>query len=429
MFSRFGCFLLAQLLWALPTCSLVTPSHHSLSRRLSTASGGGTNAVAATWYASWHSSEFTLQDVSWPKYSNVIYAFVTTTPDVNVLGLADSDKELLPQFVQAAHGNNVKAIVAIGGWTGSQHFSSAVATDANRTAFAQAAMKLVSTYNLDGVEFDWEYPNKQGIGCNIISTNDGANFLSFLQTLRSQDGAQNLIISAAVSVKPFVGSDGNPMTDVSEFAKVLNYIEIMNYDVWGSWSNGVGPNAPLDDSCAPSSDQEGSAVSAVKAWSTAGFPANQIILGVAAYGHSFHVNQSSALDASGNIQLYAPFDKSQQPAGDKWDDTADGVDVCGNPNVVGGIFDFWGLIDAGFLRCDGTVADGIKYVFDSCSKTPYVYNSTSQVMVSYDDAASFAAKGHYIKDAGLAGFALWETGGDSRDILLDAIKLAVDFSD
>jgi chitinase len=70
----------------------------------------------------------------------------------------------------------------------------------------------------------WEYPNKQGIGCNIVSVDDSANFLSFLQTLRSQDGAQDLIISAAVSITPFVGSDGNPMKDVSGFAKVLNYI-------------------------------------------------------------------------------------------------------------------------------------------------------------------------------------------------------------
>ncbi|KAI9444239.1 chitinase [Lactarius indigo] len=428
MFSRFDFFLLAQLLWAVPTCSMVTPSYRSLSHRLSTVPSGHSNAVAATWYASWHSSEFTLQDVSWSKYSNVIYAFAVTTPDVNVIGLSDSDKELLPQFVQVAHENHVKPIVSIGGWTGSQYFSSAVATDANRTAFAQAVINLVSRYNLDGVEFDWEFPNKQGIGCNTISTNDSANFLSFLQTLRSQDGAQDLIISAAVSIEPFVGPDGNPMTDVSEFAKVLNYIELMNYDVWGSWSDGVGPNAPLDDSCAPATEQQGSAVSAVKAWSTAGFPANQIILGVASYGHSFHVNQSSALDASGNIVLYAPFDKSQQPAGDKWDGTASGVDECGNPNVVGGIFDFWGLIDAGFLKCDGTVANGIEYTFDNCNKTPYVYNSTSQVMVSFDDAASFAAKGQYIKDAGLAGFALWQAGGDSRDILLDAISSAVEQS-
>ena len=143
----------------------------------------------------------------------------------------------------------------------------------------------------------------------------------------------------------------------------------MNYDIWGSWSSSVGPNAPLDDSCASTGDQDGSAMSAVKAWSAAGFPAKQMILGVASYGHSFHVEKSSALDGSGNIQLYPPFDKSQQPAGDKWDGTAGGVDQCGNPNVVGGVYDFWGLIDGGFLTNNGTAANGIDYTFDNCSQT------------------------------------------------------------
>src|SRR5947208_3044218 len=110
----------------------------------------------------------------------------------------------------------------------------------------------------------------------------------------------------------------------------------MNYDIWGSWDTTVGPNAPLNDSCAAPLNQQGSAVSAVKAWTTAGFPADKIILGVAAYGNSFHVNTSSALDAYGNLVPYPPFDKSQQPAGDKWNSTTTGVDVCGNPNVVGG---------------------------------------------------------------------------------------------
>jgi chitinase len=48
----------------------------------------------------------------------------------------------------------------------------------------------------------------------------------------------------------------------------------MNYDVWGSWSPDVGPNAPLDDSCAPV--QAGSATSALKAWTNAKFPAAQV---------------------------------------------------------------------------------------------------------------------------------------------------------
>ena len=41
--------------------------------------------------------------------------------------------------------------------------------------------------------------------------------------LRSQDGAQNLIISAAASIIPFVSSDGNSIPDVSGFAEALNY--------------------------------------------------------------------------------------------------------------------------------------------------------------------------------------------------------------
>ena len=148
-----------------------------------------------------------------------------------------------------------------------------------------------------------------------------------------------------------------------------HHSEIMDYDVWGGWSPSVGPNSPLSDSCAPAGDQDGSAVSAFNSWTEAGFPPGQIILGVASYGHSYHVSQSSATDASGNIQMYPPFDKSQQPAGDKWDSTAGGTDECGNPNVVGGIFDFWGLIDGGFLTSNGTAANGIDYTFDNCSQT------------------------------------------------------------
>jgi chitinase len=59
-------------------------------------------------------------------------------------------------------------------------------------------------------------------------------------------------------------------------------------------------------------------------------------------------------------------------------------------------------------------------------------------MVSYDDPTSFggnsiillnhinsflsAAKGNYIVQSGLAGFAMWDAGGDYNDLLLDAIN-------
>ena len=84
----------------------------------------------------------------------------------------------------------------------------------------------VSKSELIHLLHSWEFPAAaaQGIGCNVVSANDSTNFLAFLQTLRNQNGAEDLIITAAVWVLPFIGSDGNPITDVSEFAKVLDYI-------------------------------------------------------------------------------------------------------------------------------------------------------------------------------------------------------------
>jgi len=143
----------------------------------------------------------------------------------------------------------------------------------------------------------------------------------------------------------------------------------MNYDIWGSWSSAVGPNAPLNDSCAMPSDQQGSAVSAVKAWTNAGMPANQIVLGVAAYGHSFSVNSSDAfVSGTKTLAAYPAFNKSNQPLGDAWDDTPS-VDACNVTEAQGGTFRFWGLVEGGFLNTDGTTADGIYYRYDSCSQT------------------------------------------------------------
>lgn len=50
-------------------------------------------------------------------------------------------------------------MLTIGGWTGSQYFSSAVATEANRTAFVKTVMDLVSKYDLDGLDFEYVFPS------------------------------------------------------------------------------------------------------------------------------------------------------------------------------------------------------------------------------------------------------------------------------
>ncbi|KAF8156991.1 glycoside hydrolase family 18 protein [Crassisporium funariophilum] len=428
---------------AAPLCGLVPPqtaASRSLQNTTPPKNASETeNVIATGWYPGWLGAQLAPSAISWEKYSALTFAFALTTPDPAVISMDDQSAALLPTFVSEAQSHGVGATLSIGGWTGSIYFSTAVNSAENRTIFVKAVVDIANQYSLDGIDFDWEYPNHQGIGCNMISPDDSANFLLFLQELRQDPDGAKLTLSAAVGLTPFAGPDGTPMADVSGFAQVLDHIAIMDYDVWGSWSATVGPNAPLDDSCAPA--KAGSATSAVQAWTTAQFPASKVrtmrlpkfpqALTLthfpASYGHSFHVDASAAMGTSGSLALYPPFDKSLQPLGDSdVPDAPASVDQCGNPSSgPGGTFNFKGMIAAGFLDAGGAAATGIDYLFDNCSQTPFVYKPDAQTLISYDDATSFRAKGKFINDNSLGGYAMWHIAGDSDDILLDAINDAM----
>jgi chitinase len=178
----------------------------------------------------------------------------------------------------------------------------------------------------------------------------------------------------------------------------------MNYDVWGPWSPRLGPNAPLNDSC--TTWQDGSAVTGVRSWGKAGFPAKQILLGVPSFGYSNWVSNAAALPNGihGAMASY-PLIESAPPLGS--DNTA-GVYQCGTYVPVTGDFTFASMIQKGFLTTSGQPANGMESRFSSCSITvrlryhnhhtlafltrdqqPYVYDAKTQVMVSYDDPTSF----------------------------------------
>ncbi|KAG6836736.1 hypothetical protein H0H93_004142 [Arthromyces matolae] len=368
----------------------------------------------------------------------------------------DPNNQTLPLLVSLAHENGVKALVSIGGYTGSRYFSYLVAP-ANRTAFVNTCSDFLVNNQLDGLDFDWEFPNAQE-ECNVFSADDTQNFFDFIHELRAKVG-QDPLITLAVNLHPYYDSNGQPLTDVSPLVDDVSHIAIMAYDIFGPWVNTVGPNAPLDDSCAPAANRQGSALGAVQAWTKANFPANKastrplsctniqlrlkIVLGVPAYGHSFGVTPDLAV-VDNEITSFPTWSKI--PQGPEDDPSSLGkLDACGQPiNSFGGQFYFAELISQGFLDSTGSPASGIDYRMDNCSQTvsnqaanpypsyansyipqPFVYNSTSQVMVAFDDATSFASKGRFIEQQGLKGFAIWDSSGDYQDILLDSISEAL----
>jgi len=68
------------------------------------------------------------------------------------------------------------------------------------------------------------------------------------------------------------------------------------------------------------------------------------------------------------LAAYPAFNASNQPLGDAWDSTC-GADVCDVYETPSGAFNFWGLVDNGFLTDDGVPVGGIYYRHDECSQT------------------------------------------------------------
>ncbi|KAI0336889.1 glycoside hydrolase [Trametopsis cervina] len=182
--------------------------------------------IAAAYYPDWSADSWPPESLDYSKFDILFFAFATPNSSSGI-SYDSGSTSILQRLSTAAHnsGKGTKVVLSIGGWGGSYWFSQAVSSAANRSTFVNAAVSAVNTYKLDGIDIDWEYPNSTGAG-NPHSSADSANLLTFLTSLRSALGSSK-IISAAVTHLPFLGSNGQPLTNVAAYAAQLSYINIM----------------------------------------------------------------------------------------------------------------------------------------------------------------------------------------------------------
>ncbi|TNY23790.1 glycoside hydrolase [Rhodotorula diobovata] len=283
-------------------------------------------------------------------------------------------------------------MLSVGGWSGSNTFTGLVATDTARADFVSTLDTALNDYGFDGLDLDWEYPGKAGATNDFDVANDLNNYLDFFKSLREKIGNDKLI-SSDTSSGPWVGADGKPSSDLSGFGDVLDFITIMTYDAVTYSSTATGPNFAFDSSCAPSTQQFSFAAS-VQSWTDAKFPASKIMLGLASYGYAWKV--------------------------------AEFKDGGGVEGATSGIYQTaTGTLSAadGSKSYDKIMSDkDMDYTFDDCSKTPFLYSSSSQMLITYDDPDSFAIKGA-VAGNGLMGCSLYAALTQNKDgTLRDAAK-------
>jgi chitinase len=118
--------------------------------------------------------------IQYSKLTHINYAFAL--PQYGGRLKAIDNPAYLQSIVSNAHANGVKVFIAIGGWSDNGTvldpiFESIGGDAGSRANLVSDALYVVNTYNLDGVDIDWEYPtpgNSSNNYTTLISQLSGA---------------------------------------------------------------------------------------------------------------------------------------------------------------------------------------------------------------------------------------------------------------
>jgi len=135
------------------------------------------------------------ESIQYRALTHVCYAFASPTADGSTAPVPDEDK--LYRVMALAHAAGTKVFLSLGGGSvGAADSLVAISADPGLTAaFAQRLVDLVSRYNLDGIDLDWEFPD----------ADTEAGFASFVGAIAARLHAEGKGLSLAVSGGGFHG--------------------------------------------------------------------------------------------------------------------------------------------------------------------------------------------------------------------------------
>ncbi|WMJ69919.1 glycoside hydrolase family 18 protein [Stenotrophomonas sp. 24(2023)] len=359
-----------------------------------------TPVVFGAYYPGGSASRYPVSAIPADRLTHLFYAFSTIKEGRCVVGDEAPANFAALADLKRAHPH-LQTLISIGGWNAGG-FSDAALTPASRKRFIDSCMALFfdrHAGSFDGVDIDWEFPVSGGPTEIAHRPQDRANFTRLAVEFRAALDARGrkqgrpLLLTAALAAGR-LQTDGpyDPAAsyDLPALAKVLDFINLMSYDMGTGFSSVSTFNAPLHavdgDPLQPALKRWNNVAGAVQFYREHGVPADKLVLGVPFYGRGFKVT-GDAPDG-----LYQPY-SAPADAGD------------------------WRVIRTRYLGQPGWTQH-----WQAQAQSPWLYNASEKVFISYEDPRSIAIRSHYARSEGLRGVFMWElTGDDEQASLLRAM--------
>ncbi|MFS7260801.1 glycosyl hydrolase family 18 protein [Carnobacterium divergens] len=335
-----------------------------------------------------------------------------------------------------ASNPNMKIGISIGGWSKSANFSTVAANPTARANFVANAMKFVKYTNMDFVDIDWEYPtsvrqpdtvdNKNDTGTPNATPADKDNYITLLKDLRAGLEKQGTEIGKKYELTVALPASQGTLAagiDVANLFKVVDFANVMTYDMNGAWGNQSAHHTALYGN--PKDPQYNSGLSVdqtVKYLEDKGASPDKIVIGSAFYTRGwnkvaqgndplqpglFQAAEKNNKDADLSLTYGA---KNEKPL------------TSGDGGRAGGV---WAYRSIDALKKATT---GLTEYWDDVAKAPYLYSKDTGEFFSYDNTRSIGYKSQYVKDKKLGGIISWMQSQDKpttstkRDELTKAIK-------
>jgi chitinase len=336
----------------------------------------------------------TLPKISADKLDVINFAFAQVNPAHEVFLPHGTAARSLAGLVALRETNpELKVLLSIGGW-GAGNFSEAALTDASRARFADTAVALVRKHDLDGLDIDWEYPAHPGPGISH-RPEDKQNFTLLLQAIRAKLDALSQAHGGRRYLLTIAAADGEAARglEIARISEVLDWINLMTYDFYGSLTPTTGHHASLYRSrtAAPGSR---TTEQAVDEFLKAGTPPRKLNVGLAFYGRVF----GKVADAQQG--LHQPFASE-------------------------GGFVTWQEIARDYLDKSGLDKGGFVRLWDEQAQAAWLWNEKEKRLISYEDPQALRAKADFVRERGLGGVMYWEQRTDPDEQLLDVVHAAL----
>ncbi|XP_032753440.1 chitinase-like protein 3 [Rattus rattus] len=323
-----------------------------------------------------------LDDIDPCLCTHLIYSFAGIWENNNTM-TKRKDLDDYKEFNDLKKRNNkLKTLLSIGCWNfGAGLFITMVSTPESRHTFITSVRKFLRKYGFDGLNLAWQYP-----GCYGSPPKDKHLFTILTQEIRkafekevSKNKKPRLIVTAAIAgvISPIQFG-----YHVPHLSQSLDYIQVMTYDLHGSWDGYTGENSPLYKSPTETGVKAFYNIKyTMHNWKNKGVSPEKLIVGFPAYGHTFILSDST------KTEIGAPSNRG------------------GHPGPYTKKTGFWAYYEiCAFLK------NGAIQVWNAAQQVPYAFHGNE--WVGYDNVKSFHIKAQWLKNNNFGGAMIWAIGMD-----------------